>query len=67
MNKISGFVNAVSDNSIDYMTSTRTGQCICCVIRRGGREGGREGEREGEREGGREGGMEGGSEGGREG
>ena len=24
MNKISGFLNAVSDNSIDYMTSTRT-------------------------------------------
>ena len=59
MNKISGFLNAVSDNSIDYMTSTRTiaqaGKDNAFVVSldgEGGRDGGRELGREGAREGG---------------
>ena len=69
INKISGFLNAVSDNSIDLYDFYTDGclgwkgQCICCVIRReGGMEGGREGGR-GRGEGGRELGREGGREG----
>ena len=46
MNKISGFLNAVSYNSIDYMTSTRTvaqaGKDNAFVVSLDG-EGGREG------------------------